>query len=374
MRTWRSLFPLIGVITLLSAPFCVSAQTGKAASVPAEASDAGTETGPVVFSLIPLLEAAFNGELSWRPDWPADIPVDGFALSPEKSGSSLGIVLSNGVETYTLKRNVRGRLTEFPCFSQGACLQVKAAYGVSGEVLSMIVNAGDGSSQTGNTAAQTWDIVFPPDFFPCDDNPPGGTFPPVRVSRGETAFFVVWYESPAFLSETWYDEAGNMSAYFKAPVRWENGRWRALSLQTWDAAGMRSEDYFFDGSGCISEVRSPDGRFSALYRNNRPRYWERQPSGGEETAAAQMALQWDERGFPASLRFEDAAPADVPSADSADAPVMAESPPLEYRYEYELDIAGNWIKRQDIAIIRRFGVLAPRLERSWTRQIEFTGD
>jgi hypothetical protein len=385
MRIWRSFFPLIGVITLLFAPLfaplCVSAQTGNAAPAPA------------VFSLIPLLEAAFNGELCWRPDWPADIPVDGFALSSEKP-APLGITLSNGLETYTFQRNAQGRLVEFPCFSQDLFLQVKAAYGVSGEILSMNVNvvvaaggivaaggggAGGGGADGGLTD-QTWDFEFPSGLLLYDDNSPDGTFPPIKVTSGEAVFFVVLFESPALLSETWYDEAGNMLAYFKAPVRRENGRWMTLSLQTWDGEGTRSGEYAFDSYGNISEVRSPGGRFSALYRDKRPRCWEQQPAGTEEIPTApRMTLQWDEQGLLVSLGFNAggnsaggvtaAVPVDASSADPG-----FEPPPLEYRYEYELDIAGNWIKRQDIAIISRFGVLAPRPGKTWTRRISGTED
>ena len=46
----------------------------------------------------------------------------------------------------------------------------------------------------------------------------------------------------------------------------------------------------------------------------------------------------------------------------------------EYRYEYERDTDGNWLKRQEAAYASVFGVLAPYLPGSrgtWERRIVF---
>jgi hypothetical protein len=379
MRSWRTIFLLI--LVSLNAPVRVPAQEGAPPKEPppAQETDTAAAATPVVFSLIPLLEAAFSGELYWRPDWPVDIPPDGFALVGEKNGpprGSLMLTLINETESFSFSRDSAGRLTEFPYFSRNDYLKIKAAYDSSGAIVSLKVSApvpagddktGDAAVSSENDSApakaaeeknarQIWDVEFPPDFFPYSDYSPGGVFPPVKVSSEDAAFFVVLHESPVFLSETWYDGEGNTLAHFKAPVRVDNGAWRVLSLQTWDAAGARGEDYFFDSGGNISEVRSQAGTFSALYRDKRPLYWNRQPDS--EGAAARSSLQWDEGGFLLYLRFEDTAPA----------------LPVEYHYEYERNAAGYWIKRRDIAIIAHFGVFAPRLERTWTRRIGFAED
>jgi hypothetical protein len=386
MRLRRNVFFLFLVVFLPYTPVRLAAQTSRA----------GDAAGPEIFSLIPLLEAAFNGELRWRPDWPEDIPPDGFSLTGERTGAPripVALTLSNGVESFGFERDGAGRLREFPFFSRNACLRVKAVYDSSGAMARMSVDITasaaseneTGVDSAGNQTAQseaveiTWDIEFPPGFFPYGDNSPGGVFPPLKVSRDNASFFVILFESPAFLSETWYDGEGNPLSYFKAPVRLEDGAWRIQSLHFWSAESSYSEEYSFDSGGNISEVRSTDGRFSALYLGNRPRYWERQPaSGSQETS--HFALQWDERGFLLSLRLEDTvlASEDTPLEPAAGVipaeDAGTEPPPLEYRYEYGWDTGGNWISRQDIVIISRFGVFIPLPDRVWTRRISFWED
>ncbi|MDR2433069.1 MAG: hypothetical protein LBD47_00685 [Treponema sp.] len=414
MKFRRNGFLFFLVVSLALFPIRAAAQNNRegGAAVAAPAGDVPDgESAPVIFPLIPLLETAFNGELRWRPDWPGDIPPDGFLLAAENllSGGGSGarrppffLTLSNGSETFSFERDKAGRLREFPFFSRNARLSVKAAYDDSGAMLSMNVRAAACKNEAGGEGADsgisedenagseiteiTWDIEFPPDFFPYSERSPGGDFPPVKVSQGDTGFFVFFFESQAFFSETWYDGGGNPLVFFRANVRPENGFWTVQALHSWDAKGRQSEEYSFDAGGNISGIRSPEGTFSALYTGNVPRYWERRPVSGEE-AVSRAALQWDERGLLLGLSFEDAVPSagSVPASSVETAPLElnlpdappaeeAGPPPLEYRYTYELDTAGNWISRQDIAIIGRFGVFVPRPGRSWTRRISFAGN
>jgi hypothetical protein len=373
MRLGRILCFLAGGAFLCYAPIRAAAQNGQ----PGEASGGVPE--PAVFSLMPLLEAALSGDLIWRPDWPPDIPPDSFSLPGEQRDAPLSITLSNGDETYRFRRDSAGRLREFPFFSPDARMDVQAVYDSAAELVSMSVSAAapGGNGEAGQTV---WNITFPPDFLLY-----GGPSP-VRVSRDGGDFFVFFLETPAFISETWYDEAGNLLAYFRAAVLRQNGSWRIRSLQTRDAEGRRSGEYAFDAGGNISEVRSPRGVFQALYRDKRPRYWERRPSEGG--GDARFTLQWDERALLMNLGIDPSARADASAlADEAilaegegnalaDASALAAeaTSPVEYRYEYALDAAGNWIRRQDIAIISSFGVFVPRPDRAWTRHIGFTGD
>ena len=361
---------LIFVVFLGSAP----AQTNQVqeparaaeAAASSDTADAGESvaSGPAPFSLLPLIEAACNGELRWRPDWPGHFPPDAFILSGETPSAprrSVVMVLDDGDEPYRFSRDRSGRLGEFPFFAPNAVLRVSAGYGPSGGLARMSVTApaARGEAAGDENPETRWEIEFPPDFFPYGGASPGGVFPPLRVSQEEEVFFVFLFESPLFLSETWYDGEGELLAYFKATVYRENGFWRIRALQTWDGQGPRSADYFFDSGGNITGVRSPEGNFQALYRDGRPRYWERRPPDGDsgETAPpARFSLQWDEPGLLRVLKPE------TPAGEEA---------PVEYRYEYRRDDAGNWISRQDIAIINRFGVFAPRPDREWTRRISF---
>jgi hypothetical protein len=350
------LFPVV----LTAAPRGMPAQEGGG-----EVSD--STTGTTAFPLIPLLEIALGDELRWRPDWPLEFPPDGFW--PAANDGALGalvVTLSNGAERFSLRRDGAGRLAEFPYFFNDACLQVTAAYYPSGEIMSMRIRGGE---PAGNR-----EIEFPEGALSS-----GTAAPAVRVSGDDGEFFVFFLQSPVSLSETWYDAEGNLSVYYSASLFQEDGFWRISSLQSRGNGGLSAEEYFFDSGGNITEIRSPGGTYTALYRDRRPVYWERLPLSGSSGETSQTravyALQWNEQGVLVNLRLIDAGgpaaadSADEPVVDDAAAAVPAPDIPAEYRYEYNPDAAGNWTRRQDIPQISGFGLLIPRPGRTWTRYI-----
>jgi hypothetical protein len=371
----RRIVLFLPALVLLCAAGAGAQNRAEAQAAPAAASavdSAQAESGPAIFPLIPLLEAAFSGELRWRPDWPVDFPPDAFSLAAGgQTGRALVISLSNDTDSYTFMRNGAGRLREFPFFSPSGLLQVEAIWAASGALRGLKVNAAAADSET------AWDFTFPPDFSPFSGIFPGGDFSPVQVSANNADFFVLVRENPRLLTETWYDGQGNLVAFFKAPVLESGGRSFVQGLQTPDTSnpgftGWRGEDYFFDAGGNISEIRSPAGTFSAQYEDRRPRYWNLRidasggslppsdaapPAVSEEPPLTRLALQWDARLLLVNMR-----PVDEPLPAA----------PVEYRYEYELDADGNWVKRQDIEMISQFGVFFPRPGKTWVRDISFT--
>jgi hypothetical protein len=319
------------------------------------------------FSLpaVPLLEIFAAGEPAWRPDWPEDFPPDAF--SPH--GQALSLTLDSGAGSLTLSRDPEGRLREFPLFFNGVFMQVKAGYGPSGALQSLSAESPEDS----------WRFDFPWEVSP-DAFVPGAD--PVRVNRGGTWYFVLFREAGSVLSETWYDGEGNFLAYYKARIRRTGPRWRIRSLEFHPPEEPDREDYDFDNADQITGIMSPRGEFSAQYRAGRPRYWERRPapaaagpdagSAGQNPGspappdpgaaelpelpaegAGSFILQWDEAGF---LIEQRAAPGETGG---------------EFRYEYETDRRGNWVKRRDLEMTDRAGVRVPVLRREWTRQIVY---
>ena len=308
------------------------------------------QTDECNFFLIPVLEAVFSGNPRWSPDWPSDIPPDGFFLPPGNSPLR-ALELSNGDETFTLSRDREGRLLEFPFFYKGGCAKVKTKYSTSGALQTMNISFKNLSAQD----EETWDITFPPDFFPYSRLSPGGSFPVLRVSTGDSDFFVFIFESPIFLTETWYDSGGNMLVFCKASVDAENGAWRIRSLQIYGESGIRFEDRFFDSFGNITEVHyfsdgSEDRKILALYRDSMPTYW--------RSDDFVYDMQWDARSVLTIIKAWDA-------SGGLD---------TEYRYKYDMDAFGNWIRREETAYRIQFDLLTPQPSYSrgiWSRRLEF---
>jgi hypothetical protein len=313
---------------------------------------ADTGSAEIDFYLIPLLEAAFSGNARWRPDWPQDIPPDGFSLQKDNELPE-EIELFNNFNKFNIKRDSEGRLVEFPFFMADGYIRVKAVYSDTGALRTMSASFSSGFVPVEIHADQTeekiWNIEFPADFIPYGDFSPGGTFPPAKIGRGDSVFYVFFFESPAFFTETWYDSEGNFLSFCKAlvdrnkPV--SSCTWRIRSLQIYGSASPRFEDYFFDSDGNITEVRLTEKSFQAIYRKGRPRYWRYQDG-------LQYELHWDTQGTLTSIRTVD----------------------TEYRYEYERDTSGNWIKRLETAFRTQSDLLIPTPSYSrgtWNRRMQF---
>jgi len=312
------------------------------------------------FFLTQILETVFSGDVTWRPDWPADIPPDAFLVNYE-SRLPIVIELSNGTETYVVRRNSEGRLLEFPLFYEGGYAKVQTSYAASGALRNMIVtlknytSGEDGDQAQGdqdqpNQTEETLNISFPVDFFPYSDLSPGGSFLPVTVNSDDSTFFVFIFESPVFLAETWYDQDGNILAYCSASVDVEDGKWRIRSLQINDTDGTRFIGYSFDSYGNLTEIKFDDMAFSAFFRDKRPASW--------QWNGCQYDFQWDIRGILTILK----------ATDENDGFYT------EYRYEYEQDTSGNWVKRLETAYIIQFDLLAPNPSYSrgiWNRRIVY---
>jgi len=329
--------------------------------------------------LIPILEAVFSNNLHWSPNWPSDIPPDGFSL-PRGNPLPEVLELSNGNETFTLRRDNEGRLLEFPFFYDDGYAQIKLEYSLSGALQKMnisfkkfqVTDEEPQQDEESQNDEETWDVAFPPNFLPYSELSLGGSFPVISVSKtkpdstdsqdssNDSNFFVFVFESPLFLTETWYDSDGNMLVFCKANVNVEKGAWRIRSLQIHGESGVRIEDRFFDSFGNITEVRCysdsiEDRRVIAQYRESMPIFLRRDDFIYD--------LQWDARGILTIIKAWD----ETGGFDT------------EYRYRYDMDILGIWVRREEAAYRTQFGLLTPQPVYSrgvWTRRIEYfqTGD
>ena len=308
--------------------------------------NAETEGSKVAFYLLPLIEAAFSGNLAWRPDWPANIPPDAFSPANGEA-RPLSITLSNDTTRLNFTRDSEGRLTEFPFFLPNGYLQVEAVFSASGALRRMNI-----------TCETVWNVEFPDNFLPFSEISLGGAFPRITINRDGTTFFVFIFESPIFLTESWYDAQGELIGFNKAWVARENPSenrnfWRIRAMEIRDAQGIHKEQFFYDSTGNISEIRSRAGVFSALYRGGRPVFWQLRDGSSH-------ALQWDGHGLLVRKRntLEELEPGQ----------------PYEFRYMYETDAQGNWTRRSTAEIIDTFGLFAPRPyyeEHNWNRVIRF---
>ncbi|MDR1278342.1 MAG: hypothetical protein LBK02_06300, partial [Treponema sp.] len=287
----------------------------------------------------------------WRPDWPEDFPPDAFSVN---SGPPLSIVLEYGGDTLRLRRDREGRLREFPFYWDRAFIRFQADYDPAGRIRRLSAETPD------------WAADFPENFLLSGDTGP------VRVNYGGTWFFALVVDAGFGFSETWYDAEGNFAAWYQSQIRRDGPSWRLRSLEFRGNGDQSREDYDYDSGGNITALNSPQGEFSAGYRNGRPVYWNRAPAAGsaatpEDTAAeapeppnpapeqpGKFILQWDERGFLTAKRPQEGERGG------------------EFRYEYETGGRGNWTKRRDTELRNGDDLLIPVFRGQYERRIFYT--
>jgi len=310
---------------------------------------------PDIF-LIPILETVFFNNIRWNPYWPSDIPPDGFLINKAEKQPDI-IELYNDTDKYVVRRDEQGRLVEFPFFLSDGYAEIQAEYAVTGALKNLEITKyssaslqdDDSSDKTSDTAGTKINVVFPDDFLPYSEFSPGGAFPALTAASGDASFFVFIFESPLFLTETWYDAEGNLSVFLKASVFIDRGLWRIRALQIHNNAGTSNLDYFHDSYGNITEIRGEDSVVSALYKDNRPSY--------QKDSTLQYEYQWDTQGCLTTVKT-----------------TGADNLYTEYRYGYEKDDIGNWISRQETAYTVQFDLLTPNQSYSrgiWNRRIVY---
>jgi hypothetical protein len=333
-----------------AAPFAGPGAAGEEAG----AADTGTpagDAGEEFFPLSLLIETAASGHIPWRPDWPPAIAPDAFRVSVgEVSALSLGLDTGE----YRFRRGEGGWI-EFPAFLRGSFYQAQALFAGAGAVSRITV-----------LAEEPWEL----DILAYADGRPSL----IRAAHGERVYFTVPEYRERWVSETWYDREGNAAAVFFLEYTVSGGREGLRGLKALKEGGEETETYDYDNRGNISALSSPGGEFSALYTSeDLPRYWERRPLPEEEAVPVSpagevlpvspegtgetYALHWDERGLLVRITGT------VAGAAGAE--------PVDLRYEYSLDERGNWTRRRETRMLRRFGVLVPGPGTELTRTIEY---
>ncbi|MDR3146059.1 MAG: hypothetical protein LBU21_07260 [Treponema sp.] len=361
----RSVFFLFMLI-LLALPPVAEAEEGPDRSVPAagpearlrEADPAGE---PPFIPVSRLVEALRSGFPSWRPDWPLSMPADAFLVSGDWSAVSL----SGPFGELTLRRNGDGLLSAFPFFYGGNFFPVTARYDDRGTLTGFSVDSG---------APLRIDFLEPGDPLP-------GL---VRITREDTAYFVLIRYTDALVLETWYDETGGALGVYSCRYDSIAGERRPVSAVFRSDGGEVSEEYAYDSLGNITAIASPAGIFSALYTGaSCPRYRRIRgvlPEMPEAEAAvsaveapgpdspgfsaASITMQWDERG--ALVRLSGETGTDTPEASPPDGEGR-----FDREYDYSRDGQGNWTERREIVLVRRFGYLVPAGELVLRRRIEY---
>jgi hypothetical protein len=399
----RFVFALLAALFLSPLVFAQSASGGTSPQPVSPVSPAGDPVPPPdpaarPFPLIPILETISAGKISWRPDWPVEMPPDLFAVSGEARSVTVTLEFpaadqpdpagtdssnkANPLEPanrfeYVLARDESGRLTDFPFFMDGGFFQTRVSYDERGRIAGLIV-----------LAAAFWRI----EFMEYDNE----TGLPVlaRLNAGDAGaadgadsggvwFFAVLEYRGISASETWYDPAGAGLAVYNYRYDPRSREKRLSGFVDFLAGENRTEEYHYDSWGNLTGIGrvSRGGVYSAVYRENRPQYWRRPlplpPAAGDAAAAGNAAVseyaaagdpssgeipwrfifQWDERGLVTNLLGY----SDDENAGGA----------WDARYDYTLDGKGSWSERREIRMIRRGDYLFPRAGVLISRKIDY---
>ncbi|MDR3123043.1 MAG: hypothetical protein LBU16_04610 [Treponema sp.] len=350
----------------------------------------GPDDASGLFPLSLLLDAALGGESPWRPDWPAAMPPDGFALvagraaaltlvlpagyldagpgavpegTPDEApGDSSGSAADGTAEDeaggeaaaeYRLVRDAAERFVEFPFFVNGALCQASAEYGSAGPAATRKITLDNPA------APDPWEF----ELLEYRQGAPALA----RINRNGAWYFAAPEYLETRTNETWYDADGLAQGFFSLEYRLEDGARRLVAMDSRSDQDAAIVVYDYNSAGRISGIRAPEGEYTALYNASaRPRYWE-QPGGA-------YTLQWDAQGFLVRITgasWDASASSQDAEASRSESAAGAEPRQIDIRYEYTLDGRGNWIERRETAFVRRFGRLVPGSEATILRIITY---
>jgi hypothetical protein len=316
---------VLAFVLLISSSFLAAQDSGELSP------EKAGETGFGFCSVALLVNALYAGTFPWQPDWPPAFPPDGFVLA---AGRAASLTLTLDSVAYTLRRDERGFLEEFPFPLDGTLRGVRAELDSSGLVREFRID--------GEVPVLIEVLEYAEDpLFPVPV--PSRT----RIFRGEEVCFAVLAYKGRGFSETWFDAEGGGLAFWEADFILLGRESRPRRLEGTVPDGGIFEEWDYDSGGNTTALRfrgNPDAEeaYSALYnQRGLPRYWERWPS---PELPESYVLQWDEGGLLVRL-----------SGSSG----PGEGDLVDLRYEYTLDERGNWTERREIRMLPHFGVLFP---------------
>jgi hypothetical protein len=405
------------VFAFLAAPLFPSiifAQTAPAAVSPA--AQAGTAALPSdstrPFPLVPILETILAGEISWRPDWPVEVPPDLFTISGEARSITVTLEFPAGVVTeqtdpsgadysdtvnpadlpepadkfeYALIRDGDGRLTDFPFFMDRGFSQTRVSYDNRGRIAGLTVSA-----------PVLWRIEFME--YHAETGLPilarlnaGSAAPSADASdaagSGGAWFFAALEYGDISISETWYNPAGTGLSVYQYRYDFPDGKKRFAESVDFPAGERKSAEYHYDSWGNLTGI---GGVYSAVYRENRPQYWQRPlplPPAVDDAAVSENTARGNAAAENVVLR--DAAGEGAPLGDipwrltfqwdeqhlvtrlqgySEDENAGGK---WDTRYTYTLDNGGNWKERREIRMIRQGDHLFPQAGLFVSRKIDY---
>ena len=372
--------------------FCTALSAAAQAGPPAS-------EDPFPFPLIPLMETVDRGIVSWRPDWPPELPPDAFSLAVNVRTVPPVVPGREGIRSVSLStepelrvaRDAEGRFREFPHFWKGAFYRTKVRYDAGGKLRGLSLTGLAPEDGMAEGPALDFELELP-----------GGDGAPFMVRSGDRVFWIVVAGGVEGMdgggdtvSETWYDGEGNFFGLVTCRFAGNGGAERMdggagghiVSLEIRD---RWTESYRYYSGGALTRVESPGGVYTAVYGEKGPLYRKYTPVSAPAAASAaaetgessepapstpaaersrhgdgvkdpadypsfppETDFQWDERGFLVLLRNRD--------ADGAFAG--------EFRYEYETDDRGNWTLRREIEMVHQSGLLVPVFRGELRRRI-----
>jgi hypothetical protein len=321
--------------------FQTAALTAQEQAEDAVVEEAEDAEGDFIFPVYVLPQTSTSGKIEWRPDWPANIPVDAFDIL-NAGGSVSAMTLVGGEINLTVRRNERGVLTEFPVFLDGAFYQFSTKFDSAGSI--------SGFTMAGENPLEIELLAF---------GNQGGEPSLARIQNGESWFFASISRQASFVVETWYDVDGNPLAVFTADIpKSYRSVFQAVpdteNMEIIDTAGDSTAEpaisesrLYFDSMGNAAKIDTDGAVFEALYNGMGPRYWKR-------PALGHVALQWDEGGRLVRM-----------------AGFAEDEAPLDFRYEYDFDGQGAWTERREFNMKTEMNVLIPYPGDSFSRVIEY---
>lgn len=361
--------------TILAAVYSLLALFGPGAG----AQEASKAAAPSALPILEVLAVAGRG-VEWRPDWPAELPPDAFAVKSRKRVASISLTAESSDQAeeasssaYLARWAASGALLERPYFFAGAVFILRFERDPSGRIVRFstaeapaekngaaekdsgtgketpgsgarkIVEQKNGAEKSGGKKSETSGVE--PETVSLAYGSDGALSSAARKKDGtlQTSRFSAYGSG---WEEIAYDEDGTAVgriACFFIPAGLAEAR-----LYAEDGAETSLIRFDYDSDDRITRVQTADSSIEALYAPSgsdggssaRPLFT--RLYAGKDAKPIERRFQWDERGLLVRETL-----------------VAADGKAEETSYSYSFDSFGEWTERRAFRQAEKFGIKAP---------------
>ncbi|MCX7656331.1 MAG: hypothetical protein N2Z76_07380 [Treponemataceae bacterium] len=285
----------------------------------------------------------------WNPHWPALLPPDSLMVNSQE-GASLQITIVGKDMEYQIRLGKEGKPLKIPFFYGEAFHYLQFEWNAQGGLEKLFLSSASGKEE------ELYQII----------QREGETITSLAYQKGGETFFIYLTTQAETVEEVWYTAEGEPQIFFHIFSQ-KGSIHKIAQITDGDTIDFLVREYtsFLKLSFEMSNNKS----YEILYgTKERPRYvrmktfepFSTDSTQNSTTASRDMDVKKENKEEQWYYQY-----------DGLGRLVRLVYPDREYRYEYENDPRGQWVRCRITPYVPRFGVMVPSQPFELTRMIQY---